>query len=110
MVADTLGTSWGSAARSRRRIVLLPTPEGPEMTTSLPGRTSIPMLYREFAAVEKSAAESPSLDVLDLLAKPLDAGLELDDGVGRLHVEGFRGDRVGLAGQFLRQEIERSAR
>jgi hypothetical protein len=51
----------------------------------------------------------PSFDVLHLLAGPLDPGLELHDGVGRLGVERLRADRVGLAGQLLAQEVERPA-
>ena len=41
MVADTLGIRSGRSASSRRSSVVLPTPDGPEMTTSLPGRVLI---------------------------------------------------------------------
>jgi len=81
--------SAGSCSSRARVTEVLPTPEGAAMTRQKGLRGIIGLL-----------------DVLDLLAELLDGGLELDDGVGRLDVEGFRGDGVGLPGQFLRQKIE----
>lgn len=105
MVAEMLGMSCGRRASRRRRIVVLPTPEGPEMTTMLPmpgesGRT-IDLLYIRSGETGKDASSKPvsrpdgaragrrrrgSLEVLNELPQPLDAGLDLHDGVGDGHV------------------------
>ena len=53
MVAEMLGMSCGQSASSRRSSVDLPTPEGPEMTTSCPGASLILSLYPTAGAVEK---------------------------------------------------------
>jgi len=59
VVADTLGTRSGWSVSSRLSRVVLPTPEGPEMTTSFPGRSSIPMFYRSGPGLEKPRRTPP---------------------------------------------------
>src|SRR5215472_6818095 len=45
-------------------------------------------------------------DILDLLAKLLDHGLERQPDARQLDIGGFRAQRVGLAVQLLAKEIE----
>src|SRR3990170_2628315 len=49
---------------------------------------------------------APSLDVLHLLAQPLDRGLELEADAGELDVGRLGAQRVGLAVELLAQEVE----
>src|SRR3954452_7770507 len=85
-----VGSRWSSA---RTRLVLPPT-EGAATTNRLPG-TAPP-----------AGPAAPSLNILHLLAHLLDQHLELQRSVRQFGVDGLRAERVGLAIEFLHEEIE----
>ena len=86
-MAETLGTSCGRSASNRRSSVDLPTPEGPEMTTSCPGASLILLFYPTAVPVEKWGGLSGSLDVRRLFADSLDLRLQIDHRVGNCHID-----------------------
>ena len=49
------------------------------------------------------------LDILNLLAHLLDQHLELDGAAGGVGDDGFGGEGVGFAVEFLHQEVEATA-
>src|SRR4029450_1659634 len=78
-----------TSRRTRATTVVLPAPEGAETTITTGAR---------------------SLNVLHLLAEALDLGLEPDQVANRVRGLGLAADRVRLAHQLLREELERLAR
>src|SRR5438445_6283333 len=88
--------SSGSRSMRRRVIVVLPAPDGEESTRSRPRRV-ISMGI---------ALSCRSLNVLYPLAQLLDRRLEREPGARQLDIRRFRAQRVGLAMEFLAQEIE----
>src|SRR5262245_57281664 len=89
VVCDTEKRIPPSSASTREITVLLPAPDGAETTTTTGSR---------------------SLNVLHLLAEALDLGLQPDHLADRLRVLRLAADRVGLAHQLLREEVELLAR
>src|SRR6185437_8465696 len=87
VVADTLMVMAASRSRSRRDKVVLPAPEGEDNTSIRPRRCI-------------------SLDILGLLAELVDHGFQGQAGAGERNVGRFRTQGIGLAVEFLRQEIE----
>ena len=76
MVTETDMVMLGSAASRRRDSVVLPAPEGDDMTSSRPRRGM-------------SVMDCSSLDVLDLLAQLVDDGLEVEADRGQRPVGGL---------------------
>src|SRR5512137_1469832 len=85
VVCDTEKRRPPSSRRTRATTVDLPAPEGAEITNTLVRR---------------------SLNVLHLLPEPLDGGLEPQRFVHHRRRDGLAAQRVGLAHQLLRQEVE----
>src|SRR5215213_4274489 len=81
--------SEGSSFKTALMSELLPAPEGAVMTNSLP---------------------LPLLNVLHLFAHLLDQQLQFERAIGDLRAGGLGGERVRLAVQFLREEVEALAR
>src|SRR3954447_20939509 len=99
--------SVGSSPSSLREIVVLPAPEGEERTNISPRRltsTNPDDPAGAFIASPLVPGESPSLDVLDLLAQLLDRRLELDADRGEADIRTLGAERVGLAVELLAQE------
>src|SRR3954470_12348555 len=82
------------SSRARTRLVL-PPPDGAATTKRLP---------RTAARVPVPAAAS--LNILHLLAHLLDEDLQLERGIRKLGVDGFRAEGVRFAVQLLHQEVE----
>src|SRR4051794_11128314 len=55
---------------------------------------------------EERATASASLDVLHLLAKPLELDLHADDELRNSGILGFGAERIRLAYHFLQKEVE----
>src|SRR5690242_16530562 len=92
----------GSSPKSFREIVVLPAPEGEERTSISPRRLTS-MKPDDPAAV---LIKSSSLDVLDLLAQLLDRRLQVDADAGEADIGTLGAERVGLAVEFLAEEVE----
>ena len=133
MVAETLSRICGPSRSSTcRTTVLLPTPEGPEMTTSFPGLAAI--MADEFEAASRESSSrwraasaasvgrseagrvgsglaasslqpSASLHVLDLLADSLQGGFDFDDFMRDLRVVRLGADGVRFAAHFLADKL-----
>ena len=85
-------------APSRLRVsVVLPAPEGEDSTSIRPRRAM------------RRVMSLASFDVLHLLAQLVDHGLQLEADRGQRAVVGLGAERVGLAVEFLRQEVEPAA-
>src|SRR6476660_4545790 len=87
-----------------RESVVLPAPDGEDRTSISPRRvTNLAFGFRD-------AARAISLfQVLHLLAELFDHALELKSDIGQRHVVRLGADRVGLAIELLREEIETAA-
>src|SRR3990170_6863073 len=84
VVTETDMLRLASRSSSRREIVVLPAPDGDDSTSINPRRRMPAKPSFEPAAC--IAPVTPSLDVLDLLAQPLDRGLEPEADAGKLDV------------------------
>src|SRR5947207_13496451 len=95
VVTDTDISNSGSRASRRRDNVVLPAPDGDDSTSSKPRRGSSggDGLWR-------------LLDILHLLAKLIDDGLERKPGPDQGRVGRLGAPRIGLAVELLRQEVE----
>src|ERR1044072_2130876 len=94
---------FGSRPSSLREIVVLPAPEGEERTSISPRRLTS-MKPDDAGAV--ITLESSSLDVLDVLAQLLDRRLQVEPDAGEADIGALGAERVGLAVEFLAEEIE----
>src|SRR5262245_34246194 len=98
---------FGSSPSSLREIVVLPAPEGEERTSIKPRRlTSMKPDDPAPLCDRWPLMDSSSLDVLDLLAQLLDRGFELDADIGEADIGALGAKRVGLAVEFLAEEVE----
>src|SRR5262245_48191156 len=93
----------------------LPTPEGPERTTTA-GRLAIAfragrseLRLRRALAAAAARGRAPSLNVLHLLAKLLELDLHRHDRVAHRGVHGLRAHGVRLAEHLLNEEVELAA-
>src|SRR5688500_17587279 len=91
-------------SESRREMVDLPTPEGPQRTTSWPWGVGI----NGFGLGVGSRAYQ-LFDVLDLFLQAIDGAFDFDDVPRNFGVVGFAGDGVGFAEHFLGNKIELTA-
>src|SRR3954466_12043742 len=97
VVTETESVRLDSCSRKRRVRVVLPAPDGDDNTSISPRREMV-----SFSRVAVIA----SLDVLYLLAELLHLGLEIEANDGQGHVVRFCAKGVGLAREFLGQEVE----
>src|SRR5262245_60005579 len=86
--------------------VVLPAPDG-EDSTSMSPRRAIASLPRP--CFEPLAPLAALFKVLHLLAELLDQALELEPDIGELEIVRLGAQRVGLAVELLRQEVEPAA-
>src|SRR5690349_20450158 len=93
----------GSRPSSFLEIVVLPAPDGEERTSISPRRLTS-MKPDDAGAV--IVLESSSLDVLDLLAQLLDRRLQVDPDTGEADIGALGAERIGLAVEFLAEEVE----
>src|SRR5690349_1374650 len=94
----------GSRPSNFLEIVVLPAPEGEERTSISPRRLT--SMKPDDPAGALISLKSLSLDVLDLLAQLLDRRLQVDPDVGEADIGALGAERVGLAVEFLAEEIE----
>ena len=113
MVAETLFTRGaGAQSKSRLSSVVLPAPEGPEITTSFPeGDDPIPSKTVK-SKNNRTQDDERSLIlfyILNHFPDAFDGRLDLDHMPRDLDVVGLGTDRVRFSEHFLRQEFEFSA-
>src|SRR3569623_574806 len=102
VVAETDMVRLGSRPSSLREIVVLPAPEGEERTSISPRRLTSMNPEDPVGLLIKPS----SLDVLDLLAQLLDRRLQVDPDAGEADIGALGTERVGLAVEFLAEEVE----